>query len=215
MKRTSMRFTAAALVMLVLALPVAGCGKERANGATEIGSDHVRSMRNDMPPGGYVTLSTPNGILPASATPSAAAINTGAPGAAAGSIGNNRRLADAVVAMGGVSAATVLTMGSTAYVAVVLTHQTRSGDGAMQPADAGDGQKNDIAKVIRQHDPAIKDVYVSANPDVVRRIQDVSTAVGSGRPIAGLIEQLSTAVSRIVPMRAGAANPLPPGQAGK
>ncbi|WP_135553172.1 YhcN/YlaJ family sporulation lipoprotein [Paenibacillus cymbidii] len=213
MKTSSTSLAAAAFVLLVLALPVAGCGKERANGATEIGSDHVRQMRNDMPPGGYVALSTPNGILPDSASPSTATANP--MGSVVGSIDNNRRLADAIVAMGGVSAATVLTMGNNAYVAVILTHQGRSGDGAMQPAEAGDAQKNDIAKTIRQHDPSIKDVYVSANPDVVRRIQDVSTAVGSGRPIAGLIEQLSTAVSRIVPMRAGAVNPLPPGQAVK
>ncbi|GAF08700.1 YhcN/YlaJ family sporulation lipoprotein [Paenibacillus pini] len=60
--------------------------------------------------------------------------------------------------------------------------------------------KSKISAKVKQADPSIKNVYVSANPDFVQRVSNFSTDTLNGHPIKGMISEFSTMVERIFPI---------------
>ncbi|MBE9916022.1 hypothetical protein G8C92_18570 [Paenibacillus donghaensis] len=60
--------------------------------------------------------------------------------------------------------------------------------------------KNKITDVVKKADPSITNVYVSANPDFVQRVNNYATHAKNGHPISGMVSELSTMVERIFPM---------------
>ncbi|WP_449603694.1 YhcN/YlaJ family sporulation lipoprotein [Paenibacillus sp. Marseille-Q9583] len=61
--------------------------------------------------------------------------------------------------------------------------------------------KAKIAAEIKKHDARIKDVYVSANPDFVDRVNVYAEEARAGHPIKGFVDEFRTMVERIFPTR--------------
>jgi YhcN/YlaJ family sporulation lipoprotein len=62
-----------------------------------------------------------------------------------------------------------------------------------------DAVKKEIANRARAVDPAIRQVYVSANPDFVKQMQEYGTDIRAGRPVSGLLNKLTDLVRRTFP----------------
>ncbi|ATY84945.1 hypothetical protein CVV65_08425 [Kyrpidia spormannii] len=129
-------------------------------------------------------------------------------------------LAQKVVQIPGVRAATVFVSGDTAYVALDQgTTQGRPpapggvapGQPAPSPSPSGGatyGQtdvavsnqlKQRVTDVIRKADPSIRIVRVSANPAVMQRFQTFSQDLQNGRPVSGVADQFRAFVQRLWP----------------
>ncbi|CAF1873634.1 sporulation lipoprotein, YhcN/YlaJ family [Bacillus subtilis] len=110
---------------------------------------------------------------------------------------NNRKLevadeaADKVTDLKEVKHADVIVAGNQAYVAVVLTNGNK---GAVE-----DNLKKKIAQKVRSTDKNIDNVYVSANPDFVERMQGYGKRIQNGDPIAGLFDEFTQTVQRVFP----------------
>lgn len=63
--------------------------------------------------------------------------------------------------------------------------------------------KDRIADVVKQHNADIQNVYVSANPDFVERVNGYGEKFQAGHPMAGFISEFSTMVERMFPSRSG------------
>lgn len=61
--------------------------------------------------------------------------------------------------------------------------------------------KDKIVAEVKKHDSKIKEVYVSANPDFVERVNYYADEVRAGHPIKGFVNEFSTMVERIFPTR--------------
>jgi YhcN/YlaJ family sporulation lipoprotein len=129
-------------------------------------------------------------------------------------------LAQRVVQIPGVRAATVFVAGDTAYVALDQgTTQGRPADpGSMAPGQphatpspsggttygqtdvaVSDQLKSRVTDVIRKADPSIRVVRVSANPAVMQRFRTFSQDLQSGRPVSGVVDQFRAFVQRLWP----------------
>ncbi|WP_211746445.1 YhcN/YlaJ family sporulation lipoprotein [Paenibacillus sp. Marseille-Q4541] len=64
-----------------------------------------------------------------------------------------------------------------------------------------DEMKQKIAKKIKQMDPKIKNVYVSANPDFVQRAEGYATDLTNGKPISGVVGEFQIMMDRIFPTK--------------
>lgn len=98
-------------------------------------------------------------------------------------------VADGIADLGRVKTASVLLMGRNAYVAVVLKGNDKL-TGRM---------KERIADRARAVDPAIRNVYVSANPEFVKQLNQYATELRAGRPVSGLINNLMDMIKRTFP----------------
>ncbi|WLD94747.1 YhcN/YlaJ family sporulation lipoprotein [Alkalihalobacillus sp. AL-G] len=92
-----------------------------------------------------------------------------------------------------VSDANVLVTDENAYVAA----QLRNNEG-------GEGEitreiKRKISEQVKAVDRDINNVYVSANPDFVDRVNDYVTRVGQGEPVEGFGEEFGEMIQRIFP----------------
>jgi YhcN/YlaJ family sporulation lipoprotein len=88
-----------------------------------------------------------------------------------------------------VSQANVLVTNRNAYVAVVLHHNQ----------EYTPDLENRITAQVRSQDPAIDNVYISANPDFVGRVNTYVNDVRNGRPVSGLVTELSDTIYRLFP----------------
>ncbi|AXP47605.1 YhcN/YlaJ family sporulation lipoprotein [Bacillus subtilis] len=110
---------------------------------------------------------------------------------------NDRKLevaeeaADKVTDLKEVKHADIIVAGNQAYVAVVLTNGNK---GAVE-----NNLKKKIAKKVRSTDKNIDNVYVSANPDFVERMQEYGKRIQNGDPIAGLFDEFTQVVQRVFP----------------
>ncbi|PJH95196.1 YhcN/YlaJ family sporulation lipoprotein [Bacillus sp. SN1] len=109
---------------------------------------------------------------------------------------NNRKLdvaddaADKITDMKEVKHANVIVAGNQAYVAVVLTNGNK---------EVGKDLKRKISDKVRDTDKNMDNVYVSANPDFVDRMQGYGERIQNGDPIAGFFDEFSETVQRIFP----------------
>ncbi|WIV18523.1 YhcN/YlaJ family sporulation lipoprotein [Paenibacillus polygoni] len=58
-----------------------------------------------------------------------------------------------------------------------------------------------ITKKIKQMDPKVKNVYISANPDFLERIQGYGTDLENGHPISGIVNEFQVMMDRIFPAK--------------
>lgn len=61
--------------------------------------------------------------------------------------------------------------------------------------------KEKIAAKVKSLNGNIKDVYVSANPDFIERMNVYADEFRSGRPLSGFVKELSAMVERVFPSR--------------
>lgn len=63
--------------------------------------------------------------------------------------------------------------------------------------------KNRIGDKVKSLKPELRNVYVSASPDFLSRVQNYVSKIDEGEPIEGLIEEFNTMVQRLFPQEAG------------
>ncbi|MCK1984877.1 MULTISPECIES: YhcN/YlaJ family sporulation lipoprotein [Peribacillus] len=103
----------------------------------------------------------------------------------------SKDISDRVEAMKEVSNASVIVTENNAYVGAVLK------DG--RDKDISNDLKERIADKVRGADPSVDQVYVSANPDFVQRMEGYANDIENGKPVAGFAEEFRELVTRIFP----------------
>lgn len=90
-----------------------------------------------------------------------------------------------------VSNANVIVTENNAYVGAVLK------DGGDK--DIPNDLKERVADTVRGADPSVDQVYVSANPDFVQRMDGYANDIENGKPVEGFAEEFRELVTRIFP----------------
>jgi hypothetical protein len=80
--------------------------------------------------------------------------------------------------------------------------------GGIGDYDMEDRMKARIADIVKSVNPSVRNVYVSANPGFVDRINGYAESFGNGRPIRGMILEFNEMVERVFPDNAGSANQM-------
>ena len=96
-----------------------------------------------------------------------------------------------VEALKEVSNANVIVTENNAYVGAVLK------DGGEK--DISNDLKKKVADAVRGADPSVDQVYVSANPDFVQRMDGYANDIENGKPVEGFAEEFRELVTRIFP----------------
>lgn len=100
------------------------------------------------------------------------------------------RAAERIVSIPGIRQANVLLTQHNAYVAAVMN--ARENQLTRKTED-------EIAAKVREVHPAVRNVYVSTNPEFVDRINGYVRDIRQGRPVSGFINQLNEIVQRLFP----------------
>jgi YhcN/YlaJ family sporulation lipoprotein len=105
----------------------------------------------------------------------------------------NREVAEQLTTMEPIEWASVMTSDNNAYVAVKVRegHNLETGHLKTQIAD----------KVHTTH-PQVKNVYVSANPDLISRFQQYSEQLSQGKPVSGLLSEFNKTMMQMFPSNA-------------
>lgn len=88
-----------------------------------------------------------------------------------------------------VNSATVVIAGTRAWVGVDLKADTTMTNNL----------KNEIAMMVKEEEPTINTVYVTADADTVTRLRNISRDIAAGRPVSGFIDELEEIGRRITP----------------
>lgn len=140
----------------------------------------------------------------------------------------SEQIADRITKLGTVKSSYVMLTNNNAYVAVSFNDRGLDGNAKMMNrtnmgllgrdgAAAGkrmgslstsedkltDEIKNQVADAVKQMDPGIANVYVSANPDFVGRMNAYMNDVKLGHPISGFFAEFSAMVERLFPAESG------------
>ncbi|MFE4814557.1 YhcN/YlaJ family sporulation lipoprotein [Peribacillus simplex] len=106
---------------------------------------------------------------------------------------NEMRVADEVANrledMEDVKGASVIITDNNAYVAVNLTNDK----------NLTNDLENKIVDQVRKHDVGADHVYVSANPDFVKSMNEYSNDIQNGKPIGGLFDEFGDMTRRMFP----------------
>ncbi|MED3834250.1 YhcN/YlaJ family sporulation lipoprotein [Peribacillus frigoritolerans] len=100
-------------------------------------------------------------------------------------------ISNRVEALKEVSNAKVIVTENNAYVGAVLK------DGGDK--DISNDLKERVADAVRGADPSVDQVYVSANPDFVQRMDRYANDIENGKPVEGFAEEFRELVTRIFP----------------
>ncbi|ATO29802.1 lipoprotein YhcN [Bacillus atrophaeus] len=101
------------------------------------------------------------------------------------------KAADKITDLKEVKHANVIVAGDQAYVAVVLTNG--------QKGEVENKLKKKISDKVRSADKTIDNVFVSANPDFVERMQGYGDRIQNGDPVAGFFDEFGQMVQRVFP----------------
>lgn len=85
-------------------------------------------------------------------------------------------------------------------VAVVISNLALVGVTLDRGAAAGKGEveiKREVARRVAEREPAIVNAYVSANPDIVRQLNEISRGVQRGEPITTFFDQITEVLRRM------------------
>lgn len=112
-----------------------------------------------------------------------------------GNIGSDQHMnvsdetADDVETMEEVKKAYVLVTDTNAYVAVELK----------EGIDETEQLESKIVEQVKKGNPELDKVYVSANPDFAKQMNDYGTKIREGEPVEGFFEEFSDTVRRVFP----------------
>lgn len=101
------------------------------------------------------------------------------------------RIASNVAKIPEVNKATVVVYGSTALVGVDLKARVQ---GTLET-----DVKKKIEKTVKDTDKSITRVYVTADPDLYKRIDNIAKGISEGRPVSEFAKQISEIIKRITP----------------
>jgi len=102
-----------------------------------------------------------------------------------------RRIADKVADLKEIKSATCVISGNTAIIGVQFDKQYK---GKMT-----DEIKKKIDQVVKKADTRINRVAVTADPDLVSRIEDIFRDIGQGKPVSGFVKEINELLNRIQP----------------
>lgn len=137
----------------------------------------------------------------------------------------SQEIANQLASLPEVQTANVLVTNNNAYVAVVLrsgtavtgtgqgtnvtgtTNLGNANTGTTGVRDVSQDVKDKIADKVRSVNPNIRNVYVSANPDFVERMNVFAQEVRNGRPVEGLLNEFNNVIKRVFPSNAGSVSP--------
>ncbi|HHU49511.1 MAG: YhcN/YlaJ family sporulation lipoprotein [Caldicoprobacterales bacterium] len=102
-----------------------------------------------------------------------------------------QRIADAAARQKEVQSASCVITGNTAMVGLQFNKQYK---GKLTNAI-----KRQVEKRIKDTDDRINRVVVTADPDMVSRIEEIFEEIGNGRPISGFTKELNEMINRINP----------------
>lgn len=136
----------------------------------------------------------------------------------------NEKLAEAIANLDGIDFASVMLTENNAYVGVKTdpeqnsSQKVRNQDKNRVKTRNNKDHKNNtnkqnqaddvavseqikkaVSKKVRELHPDIKNVYVSANPNFVDRLDNMIQSIGTGQPVRGLVNEFNTMVERIFP----------------
>lgn len=101
------------------------------------------------------------------------------------------RIASAVSRLPGIEKTTVVITGNTALVGIhILSTVADDQVGAL---------KDQVERKVRGMDGEIRNVAVTASPELVERITTMAGDIGQGRPMNGLADELSSVLRRVTP----------------
>jgi YhcN/YlaJ family sporulation lipoprotein len=103
----------------------------------------------------------------------------------------SEEISNRVEALKEVGNANVIVTENNAYVGAVLK------DGGEK--DISNDLKERVADAVREADPSVDQVYVSANPDFVQRMDGYANDIENGKPVEGFAEEFRELVTRIFP----------------
>ncbi|GIM44770.1 hypothetical protein DNHGIG_03190 [Collibacillus ludicampi] len=181
-----------------------------AVGCTPAAQDRARTQNVPVHPA--PPAPAPRTMTPTPAPAPAPRTMTPAPAPAPATYRSAPEIARRVASVPGVSSASVLVSGRTAYVAVNTgTSGDRALDRTVPPGtapgtirttprtwDVSDHLKQRITDVVKQTDPNITTVYVSANPAIYSRFESFARDLASGRPMTGMAD-LTDMIRRVWP----------------
>jgi YhcN/YlaJ family sporulation lipoprotein len=101
------------------------------------------------------------------------------------------RVATNVARIPEVNKATVVISGTTALVGVDMKAK-------VQGTHEKDVKKK-IEKAVKDTDKSITRVYVTADPDLYKRIDNIARGISEGRPVSEFAKQISEIIKRITP----------------
>ncbi len=101
------------------------------------------------------------------------------------------RLADAAAQQKEIESASCLITGDTAMVGVQFNKQYKG--------ELTDTIKKQVDRKVREADQRIKRVVVTADPDLVSRIEEIFRDIGNGKPISGFADEINEMINRINP----------------
>ncbi|ANE46070.1 hypothetical protein SY83_06990 [Paenibacillus swuensis] len=123
----------------------------------------------------------------------------------------SRQMARRIAAMPEVRSANVLVTDQNVYVAVVLDEKeqkkgmnakadiTSRNSETSRYDDVADEIKQRISKQVTAMTPGMKNIYVSANPDFVSRVNRISEEAGKGHAIQAFVEEFNAMAERMFP----------------
>lgn len=100
------------------------------------------------------------------------------------------RIADIATDVQGVDNAVVVVISNLAMVGVTLDRTDAANRGETEI-------KREVASRIEDREPAIVNAYVSANPDIVRQLREISRGVQRGEPITTFFDQITEVLRRM------------------
>lgn len=101
------------------------------------------------------------------------------------------KIASNVAKIPEVNKATVVVSGSNALVGTDMKAR-------VQGAHETDIKKK-VEKTVKDTDKAIKRVYITADPDLYKRIDNIARGISAGRPVSEFAKQISEIIKRITP----------------
>lgn len=189
MKRKQVLFLALALLLLLIA--AVSCAPPRRPGEVPPAEpqQYQAVPRRPGGPGADLAPGRPQGV-PRPGTPRRRFDNM-MPGWGGNMTQRAEQIAETVAEEDEVDAATCVISGNTALVGIQLddAHRDRLTDAVKQRID----QK------VRQEDQRIRRVVVTADPDLVTRIENMFREIGRGRPITGFSQEIQEMLNRIQP----------------
>lgn len=100
-------------------------------------------------------------------------------------------IADAVADEKEIESATCIITGDTAMIGVQFDDQYKG--------ELTDKIKKKVEEVAKRADKDIDRVVVTADPDIVSRIEDIFEDIGEGRPLSGFAREINELLNRIQP----------------
>jgi len=102
-----------------------------------------------------------------------------------------QKISNVITKMDEIQSATVVVTGNTALVGVQFSEQYKG--------DLTDQIKKLVDQQVKNADPSIKRVVVTADPDLYTRIMELASKIEKGNPLSGLTQEIQEILNRINP----------------